>query len=65
MNAPNNKTIDEIFAEGTLIDQALKRAGQEALWRHKHAGNPIVAWRTGKAVWIPPVEITVPDNETK
>lgn len=64
-NECDRQTIDEIFAEGTLIDRALKRAVQEALLRHKQAGNPVVAWRAGKAVWIPPEEIPVPENETK
>jgi hypothetical protein len=61
---PKEKTIDEIFAEGTLIDLALKQAVQEALWRHKQAGNPVVAWRNGKIVWIPPKEITVLEKDT-
>lgn len=55
--------IDEIFADGTLIDLALKQAVQEALLRHKQAGNPVVAWHDGKIVWIPPEEIPVPDED--
>lgn len=42
MNEPKEKTIDEIFADGTLIDLALKQAVQEALLRQKQAGNPVV-----------------------
>lgn len=52
------KTVDEIFREGTLIDNALKQAVHEAVIRHKQAGNPIVAWRDGKTVWIKPEDIT-------
>lgn len=63
MNEPKEKTIDEIFANGTLIDLALKQAVQEALLRHKQAGNPVVAWRDGKIVWIPPEEITIQEDE--
>jgi imidazolonepropionase-like amidohydrolase len=63
MNEPKENTIDEIFADGTLIDLALKQAVQEALLRHKQAGNPVVAWRDGKIVWIPPEEIAVPEDE--
>ena len=37
----------------------LKKAVQEALVRHKQAGNPIVVWRDGKIVWIKPEEIAV------
>jgi hypothetical protein len=51
------KAIDKIFREGVLIDEALKQSVREALLCHKRAGNPIVAWRDGKMVWIPPEEI--------
>lgn len=51
------KNIDEIFAEGTLIDKALQQAVHEAVLQHKRAGNPIAVWRNGKIVWIQPEEI--------
>ncbi len=59
MKKKSEKSIDEIFKEGTLIDKALKKAVQEALMLHKQAGNPIVVWRDGKIVWIKPDEIAV------
>jgi len=31
------------------------------LAEHKRQGNPIAVWRNGKAVWIPPEEIVVPE----
>ncbi len=65
MNQHNDKTIDEIFADGTLIDLALKQAGESALWRHKQAGNPVAVWREGKVLWIPPEEIPVPEQNTE
>jgi hypothetical protein len=51
--------IDELFADGTLIDQALRRAVQEALLSHRQTGHPIVVWQDGKVVWVPPEEIVV------
>jgi hypothetical protein len=57
---PRTDKIDELFADGTEIDRALRRAVQKALMRHRQAGNPIAAWRDGKVVWIPPEEIPVP-----
>ena len=54
-----NKPIDTIFKEGTLIDKALKQGVQEALLKHKQAGNPVVVWRDGKIVWLKPEEIPV------
>ncbi|MEY3869341.1 MAG: hypothetical protein RLZZ338_3232 [Cyanobacteriota bacterium] len=62
INEPKKKTIDDIFAEGTLIDSALKLAGEKALWQHKQLGNPVAVWRDGKVVWIPPEEIPLPEN---
>ena len=41
------------------IQAALRLATQDALRLHKAIGNPIVVWRDGKVVWIPPEEIPV------
>src|SRR3989338_3903293 len=62
MKKKAEKSIDEIFKEGTLIDSALKKAVQEALIRHKHAGNYIVVWRDGKIVWLKPEEIPLANS---
>ncbi len=51
--------IDEAFADGRAIDQALKEAVQEALWRHKRLGQSVVVWENGQVVVIPPEEIPV------
>ncbi len=59
MRRRRNKPIDVIFKEGTLIDKALKQGVQEALLKHKQAGNPVVVWRDGKMVWLKPEEIPV------
>jgi hypothetical protein len=53
------KSIDEIFEEGTPIDEALRQAVKKALLRHKQAGNPVVVWQNGKIVWLKPEEIPV------
>ncbi len=57
MKEAYEKNIDQIFAEGTLIDKALKQGVHEALLQHKRAGNPIAAWRDGKTVWLKPEDI--------
>ena len=67
-SAPNGKDIDQIFEEGTAIDQAISDGVRDALLFHKRMGNPIATWRDGKVVWIPPEEIEVdeptpPGNE--
>ncbi|MCE5264175.1 MAG: hypothetical protein LLG97_11645 [Deltaproteobacteria bacterium] len=42
-------------------EMAMKEAVAEALAEHKRLGNPIAVWRDGKAVWVPPEEIVVPE----
>jgi hypothetical protein len=51
--------MDAIFADGRAIDQALREAAQEAMWRHKQLGVPLVVWEDGKVKVIPPEEIQV------
>lgn len=59
MKKEKTKDIAKIFAEGTLIDKALKAGVQDALRRHKQAGQPVVEWRNGQVVWIPAEKIKV------
>jgi hypothetical protein len=53
--------IEHAFAEGTPIDQAIEEGVQQALQRHKRAGNPIVVWQDGQMQWIVPEDIAVLD----
>jgi hypothetical protein len=41
------------------IMEALRLGVQDALRRHKQAGNPIAVWRDGQVVWIAPEDIPV------
>ena len=50
------KDIDEIFREGTLIDEAMNLAVRDAVQLHKEKGLPMVVWRDGKILWISPEE---------
>ena len=59
MKIEKAKDIAKIFAEGTLIDKALKAGVKDALRRHKQAGQPVVEWRNGQVVWIPADKIKV------
>jgi len=60
--------IDRLFAEGTAIGLALRKAVRDALLRHKKLGNPIAIWQDDKVVWIAPQDIQVdeslPDDST-
>ena len=41
-------------------EMALKEAVADAIAEHKLRGHPIVIWREGKVVTVPPEEIAVP-----
>jgi hypothetical protein len=51
--------VDEICRDGSEIDDAVERAGREARLKHKQLGVPLVVWRDGQVVEIPPDEIVV------
>jgi hypothetical protein len=42
-----------------MAEKALREAVAEAIAEHKLRGHPIVIWRDGKVVSIPPEEIVV------
>jgi hypothetical protein len=54
--------IAERFTEGTLMDEAMRKAVADAILRHRQLGLPIAVWRDGKVVWIPPEELAIPSN---
>jgi hypothetical protein len=55
-------TIDELFEDGRLIDEALRLAARDARRLHKALGSPMATWLNGRVVWIPPEEIDVDDD---
>ena len=51
--------ICKAFREHTLINEAIDEAAREAAILHKKLGLPMVSWRNGQVVHIPPEEIDV------
>jgi hypothetical protein len=51
--------IEKVCRERREIDAALDRADSNARLKHKQLGVPIVVWRDGQVVEIPPEEIVV------
>ena len=58
-NESETNKILSVLKDNDKITQALKKAGKQALLKHKQNGNPIATWQDGKVVWIPPEEIEV------
>jgi hypothetical protein len=55
--ANEEKDISRIISEGTLIDKAIVLAARNAILEHKQKGQPLVIWRDGKTVLIPPEDL--------
>jgi len=54
---------EEVVAQAKAVEAAARQAVREALLVHKRMGNPICVWREGRVVWIPPDEITIPEEK--
>ena len=55
--------IDQVFADGRLIDEALIAAAADARDRHRRAGVPLVVFRDGRIEHVP-ADRLVPDVDT-
>jgi hypothetical protein len=44
---------------GKDVEALLEEAVNRAIWTHKQLGYPIVIWKDGKVVTIPPEEIKI------
>lgn len=62
MTPSQKPDIDAIFREGTQIDHAVALAARAARIEHKRLGIPLVIWREGKTVLVPPEEIVIDDE---
>ena len=60
---PTKPTIEELFRQGTPIDEAVRVAAREAVRLHQHLGNPIAVWREGRAFDVPANEVVLPAEE--
>jgi hypothetical protein len=57
MNEPVERSISELLADHSLINEAICRAVREAVLQHARAGQPVATWQNGQVVWIPAEEI--------
>ena len=52
-------SVSELLADRDRVTEAVRQAGREARLLHKQLGVPLVMWRDGQIVEIPPEEIVV------
>lgn len=53
----------EILAIESRLTAALKKAARDVLIQHKRSGEPVVSWKDGHVVLIPPEQIVIPPAE--
>jgi hypothetical protein len=60
MRLSNRKNVMEKMPLDIKAELALREAVAGAIAEHKLRGHPIIIWRDGQVVSIPPEEITIP-----
>ena len=60
--APNNPERVDFYSDKDAVGKAMGKAVYDALRTHKLLGHPIVIWRDGKVVCVPPEEIELPEE---
>ncbi len=58
-NESETNKILSALKDKDKITQALTKAVNIAVLKHKQNGNPVATWQDGKVVWIPPEEIEI------
>ncbi len=59
MIQPKRPDIGQLFESRTEIMHALRAAARDAAIEHKRLGIPLVIWRDGRTVLVPPEEIVI------
>ncbi|MFO0965457.1 MAG: hypothetical protein U0793_07705 [Gemmataceae bacterium] len=63
MKTNGHVNVHEAMRDQEGIQSAMRAAVRDAVRTHKLLGHPIVIWRDGKVVVVPPEEIEVPPEE--
>lgn len=51
--------ITEVMNDPIRVTKIIQAGINDALRKHKQAGNSVCVWRDNKVVWIPPEEIII------
>jgi hypothetical protein len=57
MSTRSHNAIAKRFNEDDQIDRLVREAVRKAIRRHFSAGQQVVVWRDGKAVWVDEKEL--------
>lgn len=59
MSLQKEDKISQIMNDPKKVQDAIQSAINEALLKHKQAGNPVCESQNGKVVWIKPENILI------
>ncbi|MDP2744137.1 MAG: hypothetical protein Q8P00_03610 [Dehalococcoidia bacterium] len=62
MNQRPSRDIESIIRDGTAIDRAIVAARRRVILRHRQLGVPLVIWREGLVVEVPPESVELPTD---
>ncbi|MFN0150494.1 MAG: hypothetical protein ACKVU1_07275 [bacterium] len=62
MGNQETKDIERLLDDEEIVTRALREGVVQALRRHVSLGLPVVVWRDGGAVRVPPQEIVLPPD---
>jgi hypothetical protein len=60
MSRRPSRDIENILRDGTAIDRAIVAAHRRVILRHRQLGVPLVIWRDGQVVEVPPESVELP-----
>lgn len=62
MNRPEAHDIGRILRDGDAIDRAIVATRRRVILRHRQMNVPLVIWRDGEVVEVPPESVELPSN---
>lgn len=62
MSRRPSRDIESIIRDGTAIDRAIVAARRRVIRRHQQLGVPLVIWRDGQVVEVPPESVELPPD---
>jgi hypothetical protein len=54
-----NDNITKILNDPEKVTKIIQSGINDALLKHKQAGNQVCEWRDNKVIWIPPEKIVI------
>ena len=60
MSLRPSRDTERDIRDGTLIDRAIVAAHRRVIQRHRQLGVPLVIWRGGQVVEVPPDSVELP-----